>query len=333
MAVSGFARKRFLAGIAAFAAPLGAGVICKASDSYTLRFNTADAVTSVDGTVALRFAGAVQRRTNGQLKIEVYPNGQLAKEAEGIDGLASGVIDLAVQAATYLEPRVPRWQVLDLPFLFKDLAAAHRVLDGPIGAEFFADLETKGILGLGWGDNGFKEMETGRAVSVPEDIKGQRMRVQNSAIYVETYHALGAIPVTIDPSEVFTALTQHTVDGTDVSLDNFRNMKWYTIVKHVAMTNHFFGANPILGSKRKLDALPAPLQKIVREEARAAVLYWRSLTAPKVAEATAFLKDNGVAFTEVNHELFRKAMEPIYASWQTRLGSDLVERVIRAAGA
>src|SRR5262249_3874694 len=113
---------------------------------------------------------------------------------------------------------------------------------------------------------------------------------------------------------------------------NFRNMKWYMVVKHVAMTNHFFGANPILGSKRKLDALPAPLQRIVKEEGRAAVSYWRSLTAPKVAEAPAFLKDKGVSFSEVNHELFRKAMEPIYTSFQTKLGSDLIDRVSRAAG-
>ena len=128
-----------------------------AAETYTLRCGVNTPPASAFVTTAVQYAAAVNRRSNGQLKIEVYPSGQLAKEQESIDGLVNGTLDLAVQQTGFLVPLVPRIQVLELPFLFKNLAAGFRVLDGPIGNEFFADLEAKGIIGLCWGPpGGFK---------------------------------------------------------------------------------------------------------------------------------------------------------------------------------
>ena len=104
----------------------------------------------------LDMAAAVERRSNGQLKIEVYPNGQLTRQGGTIEGLASGVIDLAVENVSFLESIVPQYQIFDLPFLFKDLESGYRALDGPIGVELFSYLEPKNIVGLCWGVNGFK---------------------------------------------------------------------------------------------------------------------------------------------------------------------------------
>ena len=329
-------RKCFLGTLCAAALPLAhpwAGR-ADAAETYTMRLSHADDATSTVGVSTLRFSAAVERRSNGQLKIEVYPNGQLAKERESVDGLTTGAIDFVTNGATWLESLFPRYQVLELPFLFKDLATAERVLDGPIGNDFFVELESKGIIGLGWGYNGFQQMETvSKAIVVPEDMKGQRIRVQNSAVYVAMAQALGAIPVPLDVSEIFTGLAQHTVDGTAVGLDNFTTHKWYTIAKHVAMTNHLLSINPLLGSKRKVEALPPNLQKIVKEEGKAVISFWRSLAAPRLAESIKFLKQNGVAFTDVQYPAFRKAMDPVYVTVQSKLGSDLIERVTRAANA
>jgi TRAP-type transport system periplasmic protein len=328
-------RKSFLA-IGALGAPIGylAPSRAQSTETYTLRLNLTAPITSAQGACASRFAAAVDRRSKGQLKIEIYPNGQLARERGILEGLTSGAIDLEIGTIAVLEALFPRFQILSLPFLFKNAAAAFRVLDGPIGAEFFADAEAKGLVGLGWADTGFRELETtSKPVVVPDDMKGLRIRIQNGAVYVTIFQALGAIPVTIDLSETFTAVTQHTVDAVDVPIDGFIDQKFYTIMKHVAMLNHVFSVNAFMGSKRKVDALPLNLQRIIKEEGKAAMPFWRALSVRQTADNIGMLKKSGVLFTEIQYPLFRKAMDPVYASLQSKIGGDLIDRIGRAANA
>jgi TRAP-type transport system periplasmic protein len=327
-------RKYFLGAVGALSVPFGAPAIysARAAETYTLRLNVTTAAASPFGLAALQFARSVERRSNGQIKIEVYPNGQLLNERESIDGLTTGVLDLAIQATGFLVPLFPRYQVFDLPFFFKDLAAGFRVLDGRIGDEFFADLESKGIIGLTWGTGGFKELETtSRPVIEPSDMKGLRIRVLNSPVYISTYQALGAIPIPLDVNETFVALKQGVVDGLDINLPSFKAFLLYSVVKQVALANHFFSINLLLGSKRKIEALPAALQRLIKAEGKALLPYWRSINERETAESIRFLKDNGVRFTQIQYPAFRKAMEPVYATFQAKLGGDLIDRISRAA--
>jgi TRAP-type transport system periplasmic protein len=305
-----------------------------AAESYTMRMSLTDPAASLVGAVGLRLAAAVNRRSDGQLKIEVYPSYQLVPEQQVATALTTGVIDLAIQSSPQVEPLLPALQVFDMPFLLKDDAAAYRVLDGPIGTQFFAELEPKGIVGLAWGTGGFKELATTtRAVSLPEDMKGLRVRVQSGAVFTATFAALGAIPVTIDSSESYIALQQHTVDGLDGNLDSLTTRKMYVVTKHVAMSNHVLSLIPLLGSARKIQALPPPLQRILKEESKSLVPFWRTLHARQTAEDIEILKKNGVTFTEIQYAAFRKAVDPVYVSVQTKIGSELIERIGRAANA
>ena len=298
-----------------------------------MRLSLAQPADSAAGLTALHFAAALDRRSDGRLKIEVYPNGQLAKQEEAVEGLRNGVVDFAMYASAVFSALVPKYQVFDLPFLFKDAAAASRVLDGPIGAEFFAELEPKGIVGISAGSGSFKEFETtSKAVIVPEDMKGLRMRIQGGAVFVAMYRAFGAIPVNIDLSETVTALSQHTIDGMDITLDGFTTQKYYTIVKHIAMSNQVYPIIPLLGSKRKIEALPAALQSILKQEGRGLAPFWRSLVARQTEAEIQMLKANGVSFSEIKYSAFRKAMEPVYAQFQSTFGGDLIERISRVAG-
>jgi TRAP-type transport system periplasmic protein len=291
------------------------------------------ALESAQGMAVSHFASAVARRSNRQLTIEVYPNAQLAKEQASIDGVATGVIDFTTLSSSFLTPLFPRFEVLGAPFLFRNSATAFRIVDGPIGAGLFAELEAKGVIGLGWGGGSFKEFQTtSKAVVAPEDMRGLRIRSVGGAVYNAIFQALGAIPVTIDIAETYTALSQHTVDGMDAPLDSFTFLKLYTVVKNVAMSNHIFNVNPFIASKRKMDALPPALQKIVREEGRAVPPFWRSLLARQTTEDIQFLKKSGVAFTDPQYQAFRKAMDPVYALLQSRLGDDLLSRIRRAIG-
>ena len=327
-------RRYILGTLGALGTPFGlplAGLAATA-DTYTMRVNVSTAADSANALAMLRLGAATGRRSNGRLKIEVYPNGQLVSEAASIEGLMNGVIDMAMQASTFLVPLFPSYQVFDTPFLFRNTTTSFRILDGPIGQELFAQLASKGILGLAWGSDGFRILATtSKAVVVPEDVKGLRIRIQGAALPSATFQALGAIPVAIDGSELFTALSQRTVDGTDFPLVSIADRKLYTIIKHIAMTNHVFAVVPLFANKRKVEALPPALQKILREEVRSLVPFWRSLTAERIAEASQILKANGVAYTEIQYAGFRKAMDPIYANVQSKLGGDLLDRISRVA--
>src|ERR1700676_2561394 len=142
-------RRYFLGMLGGLAAPTSVPAVSSlaAAETYTMRMGLADSAVSVPGLTALRFAAAVNRRSNGQLKIEVYPSGQLAQQQASIDGLTTGSLDLTIQAPSFLASLFPRFEVLYLPFLFRNLATAFRTLDGPIGTELFSELESKGIVG------------------------------------------------------------------------------------------------------------------------------------------------------------------------------------------
>jgi TRAP-type transport system periplasmic protein len=328
-------RKYFLGAAGALGVPLGSlgPRFANAAEAYTMRFNVPTAQTSIFGVLATHFASAVQRRTNGQIKVEVYTNGALGSQQESIDALITGVFDFTTQASSLLVPMSAGYQLFDLPFLFKDLPSGYRVLDGPIGSEIVAALEPRGLIGLGWGVSGMKVMETtNKAIVAPEDMKGLRMRIQGGPVFVATYQSLGAQPVVIDINEVFTALSQHTIDGLDVSLDSFVAGKWYTVAKHVALTNHVIALNPFLGSKKRIEALPPALQRIIRDEGRASDVFSRTLLTQRLADASKLLKENAVTFTQIKHAEFRKAVDPVYASVQSKLGGNMIERLTRAAG-
>ena len=322
-------RRAFLGSAAALAA---AGT-ARAADSYTLRLNNvARTVTDPFFVASAHFAQAVERKSNGRLKIEIYPNLQLGTERDSIGSLVSGVLDLTIQSTAEVASLVPKVQVFDLPFMFRDLNAAFRVFDGPVGGEFFGDLANRGIYGLALAAGGFKQLETtSRSISVPDDMKGLRIRTQASAVYVATYQSLGAVPVTIDLAETFVALSQHTVDGMEISLSATANGKFYTVIRHIAMTNHALAVVALMDSKKKIDALPADLVKILRDEAKPFATLWRQLVIQQNAAAVQILKDNGVAFTETQYGAFRAAVEPVYALYRPKLGADFVDRVSKAA--
>ena len=319
--------------VGALGAPLGMlfARSVRAADTYTLRFGFPQSASTVQGQAGIHFATAVQRRTNGQVKIEVFPSGQLATEAALIDALITGVVDFAIHSTSWVEGLLPRYQVLGMPFLFKNEAAGHRLLDGAIGQELLAELEPKGMIGYGW-TGAFRELWTGsRTVARPEDMKGLRVRIPGGVVGFATYQALGGLAITIDLAELVSALTQHVIDGIDTIVDGFTGQKLYSVAKYANMLNHIFSVNMMLGSKRKIEALPVALQRMIREEGKATLPFWRSLIARQTADDIDILKKNGVVFTEIQFAAFRKAVEPVYASFGPKIGGDFLERAARAA--
>ena len=240
-----------------------------AANNYSLRLSIAAGQLTSQWDATVRFAKAVERRSNGRLKIELYPNGSLANQTESINGLTTGLVDITLQASVFFEQLFPRLQALDLPFLFKDAATTRRVVDGSIGDELLADMDAKGIRGLAWLQGGFRHLGmVSKPISSLADVKGLRIRVQNAPLPVGMVQAMGAIATPIDYSETYIALQQHTVDGLDAPLDAIASAKIDNVIKYVALTNHVYSLLAMVGSKQKIDALPVDLQHILKDEAR-----------------------------------------------------------------
>ena len=329
MSAPRLARKKLLGfALGAVAYP----ALVRADDVFTLRLSISPPPGSTYYLHATEFANTVNRRANGRLKIEVYPSGQLAKQYESIAGLITGTVDFSLHDAAYLSSVFAPAEAVLLPFMFKNIATLYRVVDGPVGDQLFKQLDGKGILGLSWGAGGFRAMETtNKPIVKVEDMKGLRIRIHGGTD-VAMMQALGAIPLSIDSTETFTALSQHTIDGEEVGIENLVSDKTYPFLKHIAISNHVPSIAPLLASKKKIEALPADLQAIVRDSAVAVRSSWRTLYAQRAQEAVDFVKQNGASFTEIDWAAFRRLMTPIYASVEPKVGADILQQVTKAAG-
>ena len=161
-------------------------------------------------------------------------------------------------------------------------------------------------------------------------MKGLRVRIQNSPGAVATYKALGAVPVVIDISELFTAISQHTVDAMDQSIDAFVTFKYYSLAKYCAMLNHVFSVMPVMASKAKMNSLPANLQSLIRQEGNSLSQFWKAATLQRINEDIDICKKNGVSFTYPPYAAFRKAAESAWPVFQQRIGGNLIEMAAKS---
>ena len=284
--------------------------------------------------VALNFAKLVEERTGGEVRIRVFSGGQLGTELNSISGLSTGIIDFAMQSSGFLAQFFPRIQVLDLPFLFKDSATANQVIDGKVGAEIFSDMPAKGVEGLCWGHNGWRVVEMRNSpVHEPKDLNGIKIRLQPSAIFASMFKAVGALPVTLDVTEVYLGLSQNTVQAVEVPFLVVVASKLYEVIKYVGLTNHVYGVAAMLAGKAKLDSLSGKNQSVIRDTAKEMTTQWRTSLAQRSDEDQKLCEQKGVKINAVDHDAFRKAMSPVYSEFRDKIGADIVDQVVKATSA
>ena len=170
-----------------------------AEQAIVIKFSHVVAEDTPKGRAAVYFAKLVEQRTKGRVKIQVYPNSQLYNDSKEMAALQKGSVQMLAPSLAKFGPLgLPEFEVFDLPYIFDDYADAHRVTFGPLGKELLNKLQSKGIVGLAYWDNGFKQMSANRPLKKPEDMKGLKMRVQPSAVLQVQMRTLGAIPEVMD---------------------------------------------------------------------------------------------------------------------------------------
>ena len=319
---------KWLKRIATIAALLAIGSAGTASAATALIVNHSVLPTHAYHLGALRFAELVKAKTNGEVLIEVLHSAQLGAERESIEALQLGTLDLTICSTAPLIGFTKSFMAFDLPFIFLDRAMAYRVLDGPIGQKALKEIEKNNLIGLAFFENGFRHITNSKQpIANPEDLKGLKIRTMENKIHMAAFKAVGANPTPMAFGEVFTALQQKTVDGQENPMSLIYDTKFYEAQKYLSLTGHFYAAAPLLMSKSSFSKLTKEQQQAVREAAKEATGYQRSLMKEQDDKAREGLIANGMELLDVDKKVWRDAMDVVYRQFEKKIGPDMIKAI------
>ena len=287
---------------------------------------------------ALRFADLVAKATKGRIEVKVFPQSQLAngnQKAE-LEMLQSGVLDMTwdspIILASYLDKR---FDVFNLPWLYPSMDVANEVADGPMGELAYKWLSEKGIVGLGIGVNGYRELTNSkRPISTPDDMKGIKFRVAGTKLYLETFKLLGANAVTMSFGEVFTALQQGVIDGQENPYSNIESQNMHTVQKHITESNHGYIGYVHTINNEFYESLPSDVQECVDGAAEESATYNREIAADLNEEAKQTVVDAKTTqiteLTDQQRQAFKDAVVPsVWEQYADVIGQDLVDELLQ----
>lgn len=300
--------KNLLAGSVLAAVSMAA----QADDPIQINIGHALGETSSYQVAGLHFADLMDKKTNGRVKVTMYPSGSLGGELKLVQGVRTGVVDALIVGQPSLENTVKEYRVLSLPYLFDDYEQANRVMQGPVGDELLDVLSKYNMKGLGWGAIYARSLASMKPVDSLADMKGLKVRVIQSPGYVEAYKALGAQPTPTAYAELFLSLQNGVVDAAELSPDQTVGDGFVDAIKHYSVTAVHQLPSLFIISKNKFDKLPEDIQEAIETSGKEAMAVAVEYQNKKIAEAFDVLKQRGVAVHEPDQGPFREAAR---ASW------------------
>ena len=300
-----------------------------------IKFSHVVAKDTPKGKAAEKFRELAEAATKGRVKVEVYPNSTLYKDKEELEALQLGAVQMLAPSLAKFGPLgVKEFELFDLPYIFPDKAALDRVTDGPIGRDLLKKLESKGLLGLAYWDNGFKVMSANKPLRTPADLQGLRMRIQPSKVLDEQMRAVGAVPQVLAFSDVLSALKGGLVDGQENTASNFYTQSMYTAQKYLTVTDHGYLGYAVIANRKFWEALPGDLRSLLEVALLDATDHANSIAAQRNAEDLQAIKATGktqvLTLNPAEKLAFKKAFLPVHRAMADRIGADLIKQVYAA---
>lgn len=281
------------------------------------------------------FKKDVETLSEGQIAVELYPNAQLGGDRELIESVQLGTVEMAIPATSAIAGFEKRFQVFDLPFLFKSKEKAFEVLDGDLGRKLNELLPPLGMVNLGYAENGFRHVTNSRRpIHTPEDLKGLKLRTMENPLHMSFFKLLGANPTPMNFGELYTALQQGIVDAQENPVVLVYTSKFFEVQKYYSLTGHVFSATMLVTNKNFLDSLPDDLRKIVEDAARRYCVEQRKMAEEQEQEFLEALKATGMEINELTDEekaLFVEATLPVYDQFRGEIGDELVDMAKKVA--
>jgi C4-dicarboxylate-binding protein DctP len=307
-----------------------------AQEPIVIKFSHVVAPETPKGKGSEKFKELAEKYTNGRVKVEVYPNSQLYKDKEEVDALQLGAVQMLAPSLAKFGPLgVREFEVFDLPFILPSKAALRKVTEGDLGKRLFKKLESKGIVGLAYWDNGFKVMSANKPLRTPDDFRGLKMRIQSSKVLEAQMRALGAIPQVMAFSEVYQAMQTGVVDGSENTPSNMYTQKHHEVQKFITLSDHGYIGYAVIANKKFWDGLPAAVRGQLEKAMAEATAYANDISQKENDEALAEIRKSGkselIELTPEQKAAWRKALEPLYTDMASRVGKDTIEEFQKAA--
>lgn len=306
----------------------------QAAEPIVIKFSHVVAADTPKGKAAEQFKKLADEYTKGKVKVEVYPNSQLYKDKEEMEALQIGAVQMLAPSLAKFGPLgVREFELFDLPYVFDNYKDLHKVTQGEIGKDLLKKLESKGILGLSFWDNGFKQMSANKALKKPDDYKGVKMRIQSSKILDQQMRTLGANPQVMAFSEVYQALQTGVVDGTENPVSNFFTQKMHEVQKFMTMTNHGYLGYAVIVNKKFWEGLPADVRTALEKAMDESTKFANDIAKKENDDALAQVKASGkteiVELSADEKAALKKAMTVVHDK-QDRIPKTLIESVHKA---
>src|SRR5215470_3047795 len=300
-----------------------------AQSPIVIKFSHVVAPDTPKGKGSLKFKELAEKYTDGKVVVEVYPNSQLYKDNEELQALQLGSVQMLAPSLAKFGPLgVREFEVFDLPYILPDKAALRKVTDGALGKKLLGLLQPKGIVGLAYWDNGFKDMSANKKLLMPADFRGLKMRIQSSKVLEAQMRALGAIPQVMAFSEVYQALATGVVDGTENPPSNEYTQKMHEVQKFTMRSGHGYVGYAVITNKKFWDGLPADVRAGLDKAMTEATTFSNDIAQKENDEALDAIKKSGksqvLELTAEQKAAWKKALEPVYTEMTSRVGKDII---------
>lgn len=271
------------------------------------------------------FADIVKQRSDGRIQITVYPNGELAggDQVKELTMLQDGSIDFTYHSNLIYSNLDQSFAAISMPWLFTDYAQVDTALSGPAGGQLLKLAETRGIIGLAYGENGFRQLTNSKlAVHSPGDLQGLKVRIPGVDLYKSVYQAMGAMPVTMNFGGVYDALKQGQIDGQENPIDIIVSSRLYEVQDHITVWNYSYDALILGMNKKDWEGLPVHAQSIIMAAAAEASREQVKLSRDAARTQLGLLRDKGMTVSELTPDrvkAFRTTTDPVYAEWAGKI--------------
>jgi C4-dicarboxylate-binding protein DctP len=302
-----------------------------------IKFSHVVAADTPKGKASEYFAKRAGELTQGKVKVEVYANSALYKDKEEMEALQLGAVQMLAPSLAKFGPLgVKEFEVFDFPFIFDDYNDLHKVTYGPVGQSIMKKLDSKGIVGLAYWDNGFKSFSANTPIKTPADLKGKKLRIQSSKVLEEQIRSVGAMPQVMAFSEVYQALQTGVVDGTENPVSNLYTQKMHEVQKHLSLTEHGYLGYAVIANKKFWDGLPADVRGQLEAAMRDATAYANKIAKEENDMALDGVKKSGKTTvyvpTKEERFAFKKAMASVHSKMADRVGKDLLQSIYKETG-
>lgn len=299
----------------------------KRTEKLSLKLGHGAQLTHPLETVSQAFAKTVAEKTDGMIEISVFGNTQLGQERDMIEGLQLGTIDIALVASGPVSSFVPEIGIVDLPYLFTSSEHAYKVLDGEIGQKLLAKLDGTGIVGLGFMENGWRNLTANTKVEKPEQLQGLKIRLMENQVHMAAFEAMGASPVAMAWGEVYTSLQSNIINGQENPIPIIYTNNLWEVQKYTMITEHFYTPYMILMSQTTYDKLSVSEKDIIMDAVKVMIDDQRAMMKKQSEEQISLLEENGMEVIPVDKQPFIDATKPVYDKFADKFDQDLIEEI------